>query len=105
MLIVILMALVLAFLFACGYVVAYSGNQLYSRFFVGVTLLALAVTVAHVVIADMMGWNVLWPANGKAQFLLTFYVMGVFLWAGVLSYLVMRKFPALAKRIFYSVAK
>lgn len=92
------LALFFSFMFACGYVVVYGHNQLRFKFALSVAVVALAGTALHIAIAEEMGWNALFPANGKGLLLVVYY-LDVFLWGGIFSYLVMRKFPKTANRI------
>jgi len=94
----ICLAIFFSFLISCGYVVVYGSNRLWSGFMLGVAVFAGAGTALHVVIANWMGWSVLFPAEGKGLLLVVYY-LDIFCWGVFVLYLVMRKFPARAKRI------
>lgn len=93
----ICIALIFSLLLACGNV-AYRCEHPYNTLFLGV--FAAIVTVCHMVIANRMEWGIIFPIEGHGLLLVPYYLV-ILLWGATLGdILVMRKFPALAKKIF-----
>lgn len=98
----ICISFVFGFLFACGYVALASCRHLYPKVPFGITIIAIGGTLLHILIAKQNGWDAVFPGDGKGM-LLVVYLLDVFLWGSVFSYLIMRKFPVRAKTILNAV--
>lgn len=94
----ICISIVFSFLFACAYVVVAISRQGHPKAAFGITAIALCGALLHIAIAKLNGWDVIFPGNGKGMLLVVYY-MDVFFWASILWYLVMRRFPAQARKI------